>query len=205
MSDGDIFDFLDVTKSSEDSTEIKSTIEKKKYKLDLFNVILPALDKRDISFFKNFSPEDRKEFGNTAFRTLRYMSSTDDNDFDKDESFGAFFISAANRVNKNFWHPDLKKFFNTYGGPEEFAEFQCRVLATIGLGIRKRHPWIGSPKKKGGILYDIVRSVYPLISDKEVELFLDINTNEDIIKLVEEKGWQDEDIKKLKIELKKKR
>lgn len=162
---------------------------KKEYKLDLFKQVLPALDKRDFSFYKNLSIEEKKGFADIV--ALRYMSTT----ADSNKELCEYHILAANEANKNLWHSELRN----------HKELQYLVLALIGTGRVMRHEWIKGPvgKKRNNKVFDLVKKYYSTASNDEIQMFIDMNTADDLIELAKEFGTQDEELKELKKEIKK--
>jgi len=162
---------------------------KKEYKLDLFKQVLPALDKRDFSFYKNLTDEEKKAFADIV--VLRYMSTT----ADVDREMCEYHILAANEANKNLWHPELSK----------HKELQYLAMALIGTGSVVRHEWIKGPtgKKHNNKVFDLVKKYYSTASNDEIQMFIDMNTADDLIELAKIFGTQKEELKDLKKEIKK--
>lgn len=162
---------------------------KKEYKLDLFKQVLPALDKRDFSFYKNLSDEEKKGFVDIV--ALRYMSTT----ADSNKELCEYHILAANEANKNLWHPELSK----------HKELQYLAMALIGTGGVVRHEWIKGPagKKLNNKVFNLVKKYYPTASSNEIQMFIDMNTADDLIELAEMFGTQKEELKELKKEIRK--
>jgi len=155
----------------------------KKYKLDLFKKVLPALDRCNFNLYKNLSDEEKKGF--FEILALRAMSGMPDTDRDKCE----YYILATNNANKHLWNPALK----------EHKELKYLILATCGLGGDKEvHcQFIKAPtgKKRNKKVFQVLRNFYPTASMDELQLFLDMNDVDALIEIAEMLGMQKEEIK----------
>ncbi len=115
----------------------------KKYKLDLFKELLPALDKRDFKFYSQLSNEEKKGFaGIVALRAISGYS-------DANKNMCEYFIGMANETNKHFWNPSIAK------------------------------------------------------NHTELQLLVDINTEDELIEIVKMIGTQDDELKEFKKVVKK--
>lgn len=162
---------------------------KKKYKLDLFRKLLPALDRRDFKLYKNLSEEEKKGFADIV--ALRYMSCTEtENKYIIEE-----LIILSNGANKHLWNPALSK----------HPELKYLILATIGLGGEIKHAYIKAPagKKRNIKVFQVLRNFYPTASMDELQLFLDMNDVDALIEVAEMLGMQKDEIKEYKKEVKK--
>lgn len=161
----------------------------KKYKLDLFNKVLPAIDKRDFGFFSRLTDEERKSFSSIV--ALRAMSGSPDINKEMCE----YIIFAANEANKDFWNPQITK----------HPELQFLILASMGIGSRVKHEWIKGPtgKKKNNKIMEVLHRYYPLVNDDELQMFIDINSIEALLEIGERLGLQKEDFDDYKKEIKK--
>lgn len=161
----------------------------KKYKLDLFRKLLPALDRRDFKLYKNLSDEEKKGFADIV--ALRYMSCTETENKETIE----YLIQASNGANKHLWNPALSK----------HPELKYLTLAAIGIGHRIKHAYIKAPmgKKRNMKVFQVLRNFYPTASLDELQLFLDMNDVDALIEIAEMLGMQKEEIKEYKKEVKK--
>ena len=164
-------------------------VTKKEYKLDLFGKLLPALDKRDFSFYKNLTDEEKKGFADIV--ALRAMSGTPDSN----KAMCEYHIFAANEANKNFWNSALK----------DHKELQYLAIARLGTGKSVKHQWIKGPvsKKINIKVFDVLKRYYPTASDYEMKMFISMNTADDLIEIGKMLGLQKEELKELKKEIKK--
>ena len=79
------------------------------------------------------------------------------------------------------------------------------LLCVTGMGCVVRHPWI-SPGKgiKKNKVEEIILEYYPDLRDDELELFMKLNTKEDIEQFLKDNGLDDKSIKDIfKIDSKK--
>ena len=161
----------------------------KNYKLDLFNQLLPAIDKRDFGFYSRLTDEEKKGFAGVV--ALRAMSGCPDSDRDMCE----YAIQAANEANKDFWNSQLTK----------HPELQYLILASMGIGGKIRHEWIKAPnsKKVNTKITDVLRRYYPSISNDEMQLFIDINDADSLLEIGKMLGLQKDEMNEYKKEIKK--
>ena len=161
----------------------------KKYKLDLFNKVLPAIDKRDFSFYSRLSDEEKKGF--SPIVALRAMSCA--KDYNKETC--EYIIQAANEANKDFWNSQLTK----------HPELQYLILSSMGLGMKIDRQWIKGPTGKSinSKIMDVLRRYYPTASQKELQMFIDMNDVDSLIEVGKMVGLQKEDMKEYTKEIKK--
>lgn len=157
----------------------------KEHKLDLFKTVLPALDKCDFDFYDKLAPEQRKEI---SFWTLtRWMSST--------SSMSEHHLMMANDIaNCNASVLSPKVTLGKVGHPS----LQWKLLALCGTGKNQKHIWIAPPK---GVVKNKLESailkIYPSLKDDELELFLKINNEDDLLELFLNNGYDNESLKDL--------
>jgi hypothetical protein len=159
------------------------------YKLDMFKRLLPGLDKRDLKLWSKLSEDERKGFADIV--ALRYMSAVQTNDKDIID----YHIELANEFgNKHMWHPEIRK----------YPELQMMLLAMVGVGKVQRHEWMPKPKaqKKNKVL-EMLGEIYPTWKRDELELYFEINSEDELMDLFESMGHQKEELKKIKAEVKK--
>ena len=168
-----------------DAIEVEEVKKKKENKLDLFKQVLPALDKRDMKFFDKLSEEEKKEI--VPWLLMRWMSS----------SAGAaehHIMMVNDIVNKDFsvFSPRVTQ------GKSGHLGLQWKLLALCGTGRGQRHQWIAPPK---GVIKNkleaAVLKIYPLMKDEDLELFLKVNTTEDLKGLFIDNGYDDKSLKEL--------
>ena len=157
--------------------EMKET--KPDYKLDLFKQILPALDRRDKSFYAKASEEVQKELAKQVWPLTRWMSSTKN-------SSEHHLLLINDVVNKN--SADLKR----------HPELQWQLLALCGIGKTQMHQWIAPPKGiKKNKVEEALLKIFPLLKNDELTLLLTINNNDNLTALFKDAGLTDKEIKEL--------
>lgn len=160
-----------------DIIEDDSSTTKKEQKLDLFKVVLPALDRRNKKFYSNCDLEQQKELGKLIWLLTRWSSSTKNNS-------EHYLMMTNDIVNKN--SSCLK----------QHPELQWQLLALCGIGKSQHHEWVAPPKGiKKNILEESVLKILPLLHDDELELFLKINTKDEIREFFRSYSYNDEEIK----------
>lgn len=160
----------------------------KKHKLDIFQT-LEAMDKRDYDYFNRLSDEEKKAFAGIVI--MRWMSSVKTNNVELQKWH---LLTTNGFVNKSIWDPALK----------DHTGLVYLLLASCGLGQKQFHEWIKAPTRKtGGKIFEFLRDYYPTANNEELKYFLDINSADDFIELAKELGYQNDEIRDLKKELKK--
>lgn len=160
----------------------------KKYKLDIFQT-LAAIDKRDYGYFNRLSSDEKKAFVGTVI--MRWMSVVKTNNIELQKWH---LLTINGFVNKAIWNPALKNHIGLI----------YLLLVSCGLGQKQFHEWIKGPtRKSGGKVFDFLREYYPTANNEELKYFLDINSIDNFIELAKELGYQDDEIRDLKKELKK--
>jgi hypothetical protein len=153
-------------------------VVKKKFALDIFS-ILGKLNKGDLTVWDSLSEEERKGF--SPLIISRWMSGTND---------PLQIILLNEFVNKQIFKLD-----------KDHPELMCKLIACCGTGS-KRVVWIGESKKKksSSTALDVVKEYYDYTTHEALSE-LPLLSNDDIIELAEELGYQVDEIKKLKKEL----
>lgn len=138
---------------------------------------LPAMDYRKLDFYANLTPEEKKEL--SPWVLMRFMSSS--------QGDAIHHLTMVNDlVNVDFSviakHPEL----------------QWKLLAMCGTKKKQYHPWIAPPKGvKKNRLEEAVLQHYPLMKDDELELFLQVNSKEELEEFFRDNGYDDKAIKEL--------
>lgn len=158
----------------------------KKYKLDIFK-LLKAVDRRDFKFYSNLTDEEKKGFaGIVAMRWLSVSS-------DADKELCQYYIGAANEANQHFWNADIIK----------HPELQYLTLSIVGMNKKTKHQWIKGPaKKKQNKIIQMLKEYYPTANSEELKMFFEINDSDDFIEIAKMLGYQDDQIKEIKKEIK---
>ncbi len=135
---------------------------------------LNAMDFQKYEFFINLTEQQQKDI--STWVLMRYMSSSKNRAEDH-------LVFTNSIVNVNF---NLLR---------NHKELQWKLLACVGTGTKQYHPWIKPPK--GAIknkIETIILSLNPLMKDKDLELFLEMNTRDDLRQLLIENGYDDKAI-----------
>jgi len=150
-----------------------------KPKLDMFNKILPGIDRRDRSVYANLNEDERKAFG--AWLIMRYMSSAE---YSRADVIERYLICTNEAVNVNF--SDIKD-----------DEFKWLLMTTVGCGASIKHPYIapgGGKRKKKNHFREWLREQYPHLDDQELDLMMS-NMDKHIAKdILEQFQVKDKDI-----------
>lgn len=149
---------------------------KKKPAIELKEV-MGALDKRNRDWYGNLQDEKRKAF--SPWMMMRYASSV------QGKNSAHYILMVNDLVNKDFTsiskHPEL----------------QWKLMSTCGSGKVEFHPYIKPPtaRKKKNQLVELINTLYPHMKQDEVDLFLQLNTKQDLKQLMEAHGYDDKSIK----------
>lgn len=138
--------------------------------------IMAALDKKDRGFYDRLSDDQKKAF--VPWMMMRYASSAQG----RNAAHYLFMINEL--VNKNF--SDVSK----------HPELQWLLMTAAGSGKVEFHPYIKPPnsKKKKDKVSEFVYSIYPNFKRDDIELFLLLNTREDLKELAKDHGYDDKTI-----------
>jgi hypothetical protein len=144
--------------------------------LDLFG-FLSQLSRRDLSSYDKLSDEAKKVVA--PFVLMRWMSGTSD----------AAQIVRLNAV--------VNKYAFSLGQEKALL---CKLLAAAATGSTNRYSWLKGPGSKATRLrLEAVKSYYG-VSAREAQAYSTVG-DDDILKMAEELGWSDDEMKKLKKEL----
>lgn len=138
--------------------------------------IMAAVDKKDRDYYNRLSDEQKKAF--VPWMMMRYASSAQG-------KVSAHYLFMVNElVNKNFM--DVSK----------HPELQWLLLSACGTGKVEFHPYIKPPnsKKKRDKISEFVRSIHPHFKQDEIELFLVLNSKEELKDIAKDHGLDDKTI-----------
>lgn len=146
-------------------------------KLDIKNE-MKAIDCRDYEYYNSLSDEERAEYDKQIWIQMRWCSSV------RGPLSAHYLILTNLYANVNF--TEIRK----------HPQLQHRLLQCVGLGTSQYHEWIKPGKKATqNRLAAWVSSLYPHMKDDEIELFLEINTKEDLRDLAESLNLSKKEIK----------
>jgi hypothetical protein len=152
----------------------------KERKLDIFQEVLPAVDRRNMDFWNKMTDEQKKEF--SPWLIQRWVSSVDGS-----PEVQEYFIQAINeRVNIN-----MKELKN-------HPELSWMLLASCGIRKAYRRSWIGASKGiKKDKISDFIAELYPSAGEQEIELMRVINNEEELKQVAEQMNLNRSEIKEV--------
>ena len=134
--------------------------------LDLFEAVIPAIDRKDYSFYDNLTEEQRKEFH--AVLIMRWGVNVNDGD----PVLLHYYLASMN-------HHANKYFFNMYKHPK--LQWLMIVAGSPKFGNYRRK-WIG--KKKGKDKYSDIkkqlREMYPTYKEEDINALSTIVTKKEL-------------------------
>lgn len=139
---------------------------------------MSAIDRNDFDFYSRLDEEHKKAF--SPWITMRCASSA--------SGIAAYhyLLMVNDIVNVDF--SLLKK----------HPELQWKLLAVCGQGSSVYHPWIAPVKRqKKSKLVEFLLKRYPTHSKEELELLVNINSEEEIKNLARNMGLEEKEIKEL--------
>lgn len=152
----------------------------KERKVDLF-VVLDKLSKKDQTYYCSLSEEDQKEI--LPILIMRWLSGTSN----------AYQVFLINEI------------VNTYVfSLHKHKELLVNLLLTSTSGKGSRYNWLKTKSKKGmtaPLTCKLITNYYQISSRQAID-YLKLLEEIDIIGYAEELGYQQDDIKKIKTELK---
>ena len=135
--------------------------------------IMAAVDRKDYNYYTNLTDEQRKSLN--LWMTQRYASSVQG-------KFAGHYLVMVNEFMNTHWS-DISK----------HPELQWKLMCLAGTGKVQFHPFVKVPKakRKKNKVEELVRELFPLLKNDEIELFLKMNSNDDIKELAIESGVDD--------------
>lgn len=154
-------------------------MKSKEYKLDIFDCLL-QIDKKNIHFYDNLPADKQKAFMHVVIMRWLYGSPHDLQTILLNRTVNPFIFTLGK-------HPSLL----------------YKLMTTTAVQIKTTYRWKPKPRDLAlPISLNIVAKFYE-ISKREARLHLSNFSAEDILNMGEDIGMQIEEIKKLKLELKK--
>lgn len=143
------------------------------------NDVLQAVDRRDFGWYSRLSDEHKKKWSSWLF--LRYVSSV------KGSGAGNALLDTNEFVNKNY--TDLYK----------HDELIWKLMCLTGTGKKQFHEWIKPPTstKKKDKISEFVSNTYPHMKADEIDLFRQLNSDDDIKLMASDTGMTDKDIEEV--------
>jgi len=158
---------------------------KKEYKMDLFRQVLPALDKKDIYYYKNLTVEEKASV--KPWMLMRWLTSCEN---DQDQIH--YLITVNDLVNRDFSVFGSKK----SRGIEGHEELQWMLMSLCSSGRSTRRKFIKPPKGSAkNRLEQELLDLYPTMKYSDLELLLQLNSTDDLTELFKSFGYSDSQIK----------
>tara|TARA_A200000159_G_scaffold116394_1_gene109847 strand:+ start:6707 stop:7189 length:483 start_codon:yes stop_codon:yes gene_type:complete len=137
--------------------------------------MLSAMDRRDFDWYSNLADEQKKTFSSWLF--LRYASSAKGKD--KDE----VLLNTNEFVNKNY--TDLYK----------HEDLMWKLFCLTSTGKKQFHEYIKPPNSriKKDTVTQFIAQAYPHMKGDEIELFRQLNSDDDIKQMARDTGMSDKE------------
>lgn len=137
--------------------------------------MLSAMDRRDFDWYSNLADEQKKTFSSWLF--LRYASSAKGKD--KDE----VLLNTNEFVNKNY--TDLYK----------HEDLMWKLFCLTSTGKKQFHEYIKPPNSriKKDTITQFIAQTYPHMKGDEIELFRQLNSDDDIKQMARDTGMSDKE------------
>ena len=134
---------------------------------------MAAVDRKDYNYYTNLTDEQRKSLN--LWMTQRYASSVQG-------KFAGHYLVMVNEFMNTHWS-DISK----------HPELQWKLMCLAGTGKVQFHPFVKVPKakRKKNKVEELVRELFPLLKNDEIELFLKMNSNDEIKEVAIESGVDD--------------
>ena len=141
--------------------------------------IMAAVDRKDYEYYSRLTDEQRKSLN--LWMTQRYASSV------QGKYAGHYLVMINEFMNTNW--SDVSK----------HPELQWKLMCLAGSGKVQFHPFVKVPKakRKKDKVEELIRELFPLLKSDELELFLKMNTTEELKELAMESGVDDKTIKEI--------
>jgi hypothetical protein len=148
-------------------------------KLDLFNQVLPNIDRRNKDYYATLSEDEKKEI--SPYVLMRFMSHV------KQQNLVDHHLIMINEI--------VNRDFSVFS---KHPELQWKLLCLCGIGTKQFHPWIAPGKKQAKskvqqALYDLK----PHYKTDELELLEQLMTEEEKVELFQSAGYTDKEIAEL--------
>ena len=141
--------------------------------------VMKAIDKKDRQWYTRLTDEQKKAF--SAWMMMRYASTVrGKHDID--------YLYLVNEcVNRNF--SDISK----------HPELQWLLFTVCGVGKPQNHEYIKPPntRKKKSKVQSAVSDMFPHLKKDELDLFMQINSADEIKEYFSSAGMQDKEIKEI--------
>jgi hypothetical protein len=149
------------------------------YKLDIFDTLSKIDNKKTGNLYAKLSEDERKGFA--PLIVMRWMTGTSD----------------ERQIML------LNEFVNPYVFPlAKHPELLMQLLQVSSSKMPRRYSWLGvKSKKKKAEAWRVVSEYFDL-SDREVALIKPFPSDEEVLSMADDLGWQPDEVKKLQAECK---
>lgn len=142
---------------------------------------MTQLDRKNRAFYDELTDEEKKKF--SLYLMLRYASSVNSNNIDLQKYY---VLSTNQQVNKHFWslnkHPKLQWLLLTCVSPN--------------MGVH-RHEWLAFKSKTNkNPKTALLLKIYPAMKTADAELLANNLSDNELLSILRNHGWQDNEIKK---------
>ena len=142
--------------------------------------VLPAVDRKNLDWWETLNPSQQQKFPSWLY--MRYCSSVQG-----PADLSRYYLMAINqRVNRNF--NVIKK--------HKKLQYLLMTSASPGMG-KQYHPYIQPPRQGKGVTKkrNLIAELFPFANQKEIDVILSCNSDDDIKDYLISLGWTDKDIK----------
>lgn len=150
----------------------------KKRNLDLFGKVIPAIDRKDYSFYDNLTEVELKELRETLSVIMRWANSIDASD----PIMTYYYLVSSN------YHAN-KHFYNMYKHPK--LQWLMIVAGSPNHGEYKRK-WIGKKKKpltaSQKFILNKLREIYPTYKEEDIQLLASITSKKELTQYAKDRG-----------------
>lgn len=144
--------------------------------------VLPAVDRKDVNWWETLKPGQQAKFPGWLY--MRYSATVQG-----PADLSRYYLMAVNeRVNKHF---------SVLNKNHKKLQYLLMTSASPGMG-KQYHPYMQPPRAgKGSVKRrNLIASLFPMSSEKEIDVIAATNTDDDIRDHLIDLGWSDKDIKK---------
>lgn len=147
-----------------------------KRKLDLFEQVLPAIDRKDYDFYDRLTDEQKKEMKSQALLYLRWGASININD----PILLHYYLASFN-------HHANKNFFDFYEHPK--LQWLMITASSPNLG-KYKHKWVGKKKAKDprDDIKKQLANMYPTYKEEDIEVLSNFVTKKELNKYAKDSG-----------------
>lgn len=158
----------------------------KKYALDLFTQVLPAIDRGDKKYYSKLTPEEQKSI--EPWMLMRWVSAAK---YDCDMPYS--ILATNTLVNENFSSLSPAKRANYEG----HRELQWMLMTMCGRRGMERQ-FMKPPRRQAmDKIEQTIIDVYPSLRKDEINLLMSINSVDEVIDFLKDSGLQDKEIEEL--------